>query len=67
MSFKEMVSADNKAVFMNPDEFADLRTVIYDGERYEDIPIILSKPKERDRRKMTLRHSRSTWRITRSS
>ena len=52
--FKEMVAADNKAVFMNLDEFAELRTVIYDGERFVDIPIVLSGFKEKDRRLMVL-------------
>ncbi len=49
MSFKEMVAADIRNVFLNPGEFAEIRTVEYDGERYEDIPITLSGPKESDR------------------
>lgn len=49
MSFKEMVAQDNKNVFLNADEFAEMRTVIYDGEEYPDIPIILTKTKENER------------------
>lgn len=48
-SFKDMVKADNANVFMNTDEFAEKRTIIYDGETYTDIPIILTGLKEQDR------------------
>jgi hypothetical protein len=53
MSFKDMVAADIKAVFLNDGEFADLRTVIYDGETYTDIPIVLIRPKESARRQIS--------------
>lgn len=46
MSFKEMVEADIKGVFLNADEFADIHTVIYDGETFDQIPVVLSKVKE---------------------
>ena len=46
MSFKDMVAADIHNVFLNPGEFVEIRTVEYDGERYKDIPIALSGPKE---------------------
>lgn len=49
MSFKESVAADCKSVFLNTDEFADLHTVKYDGEIYRDIPVVLTKVKERER------------------
>ena len=54
--FKDMVAADNKNVFLNEDEHAGPRTVKYDGETYEDIPVILSGLKERDRRLMILQN-----------
>jgi len=54
--FKDMVEADNHNVFMNLDEFAVPRTVIYDGETYEDIPIVLSGLKEQDRRQLQSDH-----------
>ena len=47
--FKEMLAADNLRVFLNPAEFAQLRTVLYEGQRYEDIPVVLSGLKEDDR------------------
>lgn len=56
MSFKDMVAADNKRVFMNTDEYAEKRTVIYDGESYVDIPIIISGLKEKDRRQLVSDH-----------
>jgi len=41
MSFKDMVAADIHNVFLNLGEFADRRTVLYDGETYADIPVVL--------------------------
>lgn len=48
-SFKDMVAADNCAIFMNDSEFADRRTVRYDGETFSDIPIVLSGAKQSER------------------
>lgn len=56
MSFKDMIAADNKNVFMNTSEFAEKRTVIYDGNTYTDIPIIMSGLKEQDRRQLQSDH-----------
>ena len=56
MSFKDMVAADLHNVFLNLGEFAERRTVEYDGERYEDIPIVLSGLKEKDRRQLVSDH-----------
>jgi len=50
--FRDMVAADSKNVFMNADEFADTRTIIYDGVTYQDIPIVLSGLKEQDRNQL---------------
>lgn len=61
MSFKDMVAADNAAVFMNLGEFADKRTVRYDGEEYLDIPIVLSGLKEKDRRQLTSDHAQGLF------
>ena len=52
MSFKDMVAADNKRVFLNLDEFAERRTVWYDEVAYEDIPVVLTGRKEAGRRKL---------------
>ncbi len=48
-AFKDMVAADNLAVFLNDGEFADRRTVRYDGAVYADIPIVLSGIKQSER------------------
>jgi len=49
MGFKEMVEAANKDVFLNPDKFAEKRTVKYNGITYTDIPILLVKVRETDK------------------
>lgn len=54
--FKDMVAADIQNVFMNTSEFAELRTVIYDGNTYRDIPVVLSGLKEKDRRQLVSDH-----------
>lgn len=54
--FKDMVAADNRNVFINLNEFAEKRTVIYDGNTYEDIPTVLSAMKEKDRRQFVSDH-----------
>ncbi|MGN1118528.1 MAG: hypothetical protein ACI4RU_07930 [Acutalibacteraceae bacterium] len=46
MSFKGMVETDNKNIFLNCDEFAEKRTVKYDGETYTDIPVVFTKVKQ---------------------
>jgi hypothetical protein len=63
-SFKDMVEADNKNVFINADEFAEQYTVIYDGETYENIPILLSGLKEKDRRQLVSDHVQGLFLVT---
>lgn len=55
-SFKDMVAADIHNVFLNMNEFAETRTVEYDGDRYTDIPIVMSGLKEKDRRQLVSDH-----------
>lgn len=64
LSFKQQLAADNKAVFLNPLEFGDLHTVIYDGVRYEDIPIVLSGPEEADRQQLAADHGQGLYRVS---
>lgn len=54
--FKDMVAADNRRVFLNLDEFAERRTIVYDGVTYPDIPIVLSGLKEEERRQLVSDH-----------
>jgi len=54
MNFKEMVARDHRKVFLNPNEFAERRTIRYDGPDgpdYPDIPVVLQDPslERRDR------------------
>lgn len=49
MSFKDMVAGDIHGVFLNLDEYADKRTVRYDGAEYVDIPIVLTGIKQTKR------------------
>lgn len=59
--FKDMVAADNAAVFMNVDEYAQFRTVRYDGEEYVDIPVVLSGIKEEDRPQLSSDHTQGLY------
>ena len=52
--FKDMVAADIHSVFLNLKEFAEPRTIEYNGKRFEDIPIVMTGLKEQDRRAMVL-------------
>lgn len=52
MSFRDAVRDDIHSVFLNTEEFGELRTVQYDGEIFTDIPVVLTGLKERDRRRL---------------
>lgn len=62
--FKEMVAADVHNVFLNTGEFAELRTIRYDGEEYVDIPIVLTGLKEQDRRQLQSDHVQGLYLVT---
>lgn len=64
MSFKDMLAEDIHSVFLNLDEFAEKRTVEYDGKRYEDISIVLSGLKEQDRRQLAGDHVQGLYLVT---
>ena len=54
MSFKDMVAADLHGVFLNVCEFAERRTVIYDGQTFDGadhggIPVLLIQVKETEK------------------
>ena len=63
-SFKNMVEADNKKVFVNASEFAELHTIIYDGVTYKDIPVVMSGIKEKDRRQLVADHIQGLYLVT---
>ena len=62
--FKDSVAEDIKGVFLNLDEFAERRTVIYDGETYPDIPIVMSGLKEKDRRQTIKDHGQGLYLVS---
>lgn len=62
--FKDMIAHDNQAVFLNLGEFAERRTVQYDGETYQDIPIVLSGLKEKDRRQLVSDHVQGLYLVS---
>lgn len=64
MSFKDMVENDILGVFLNAEELADQRTVIYDGETYTKIPIILKAFKEEDRHQTVQDHGEGIYLVT---
>ena len=45
-AFQDMVAADNKAVFLNSEEFAEVHDVYYDGTNYAQIPVVLTRIKQ---------------------
>ena len=64
MNFKDMVAADNRRVFCNTDEFAELRTVEYDGEIYNKVPVVMTKLKEKDRTASSKDHAQGIYLVT---
>lgn len=62
--FKDMAAQDIHGVFLNLDEFAEKRTIRYDGAEYMDIPIVLSGLKEQDRRQLQSDHAQGLYLVT---
>ena len=60
-SFKEMLAADNKRVFLKTGEFASLRTIIYDGQSFVDIPVVLSGLREDERQQKAADHAQGLF------
>lgn len=54
MNFKDIVARDVHAVFLNPAELAELRTIRYDGEEYPDIPVSLQDLEAADRQRLSV-------------
>lgn len=46
MSFADTFNADLGSIVLNTSDFAETKTVRYDGEIYSDIPVILTRPKQ---------------------
>ncbi|WP_297199816.1 hypothetical protein [uncultured Flavonifractor sp.] len=63
-SFQEAVARDVHGVFLNVEEFAQIRTVRYDGQEYLDIPIVLSDRKEEARRQLQSDHVQGLYQVS---
>lgn len=63
-NFKDMVNEDNKNVFINLSEFAESRTIKYDGEVYKDVSLVLTKTKEKDRKQLVSDHAEGLFLVT---
>lgn len=53
MNFKDIVARDIHAVFLNPAELAEPRTIRYDGWEYPDIPVSLQGLEAADRQRLS--------------
>lgn len=62
--FQDMVSRDVHRVFLNTSEFAELRTVRYDGAEYTDIPIVLEGPVQEKRSRLSDDHVQGLHMVT---
>lgn len=62
--FRDMVAADNRNVFLNLGEFAETRSIIYDGVTYENVSVVLSGLKEKDRRQLTSDHAEGLFLVS---
>ena len=62
--FLDMVARDNVNVFLNQNEFAKARTIIYDGVTYEDVSCVVNGFNERDRAQGYSDHEQGMYRIT---
>lgn len=62
--FQETVARDVHGVFLNVEEFAQIRTIRYDGQEYQDIPIVLSDRTEEARRQLQSDHVQGLYRVS---
>lgn len=64
MSFRDMVAADLHGVFLNTGEFADVRTVRYDGNTYPNVSVVLNGLKEQDRTQLMSDHAQGLYYVS---
>lgn len=62
--FQERIAQDARNVFLNPEEFARICTIRYDGEIYPDIPVVLSGRKESQRRQLAADHAQGLYLVS---
>lgn len=59
-----MIARDIRKVFLNVDEFAEKRSVRYDGEEFPDIPVVLEGPVQEKRSRLTDDHIQGLHMLT---
>jgi len=64
VNFKDILQRDIHAVFLNQAEFAELRTIRYDGAEYPDIPVVLDGPVEKNRDQLADDHVQGLHLVT---
>ena len=64
MSFKDMVAADIRKIYLNTEEFAEKRTIMYDDVTYNDVPVVISGVKEKDRRVLVSDHVQGLYLVS---
>lgn len=62
--FKDQILNDIDTVFLNLEEFADIRTIRYDGIAYQDIPVVLEGPVSEEREKLKDDHIQGLHLVT---
>lgn len=67
--FRDSVAEDGKRVFLNLEEFAEFRTIIYDGTVFDGpehrgIPVVLSGLREQERRQLVSDHTQGLYLVT---
>jgi len=62
--FKEMIARDIRKVFLNTNEFAENRTVRYDGVEYPGVPVVLEGPVKEPRDTLTDDHVQGLHMVT---
>ncbi len=64
MSFKDMVAADIRKIYLNTEEFAEKRTIMYDDVTYNDVPVVITGVKEKDRRVLVSDHVQGLYLVS---
>ena len=62
--FLDMVARDNVNVFLNLNEFAKPRTIVYDGVTYTDVPCVVNGFNESKRNTTASDHSMGMYKVT---
>lgn len=63
-TFKDMIAADLKGVFLNSEEFGEVRSIAYDGAVLPDIPVVLYELDLEERPQLTTDHAQGLYLTT---